>query len=178
MAKVVKTEENALKISNVVDVLNDEAVELLANGIKTQMTCDESLKYYFRLRQIVNALLFAARRYGKTVAALEAAAGKYANAHPKYVTLGDFAEGVRRGHRETQFGKVRLSVSDGTIKRKGGENLTADFLSGLPKDWTKTRLELDLTAIDRLDVSEKVLNKNGLCRVPNYTWSIEQEELK
>ena len=174
---MAKKEENALTISNAVDALNEEAIEMLAYGIKTQMSCDEALKFYFRLQKICSVLFYAARRYGKTAAALEAAAGKYAGSHPKYINLFDFSEGMRRGRRETNFGKVRLSVSEGTVKRKEGD-LTADFLAGLPKDWTKPKLELDLTAINRLGITDKVLAKNGLIRVPNYTWSIEEERLK
>ena len=66
-----------------------------------------------------------------------------------------------------------LTLTDGPIKRVNGDNMTKDFLEGLPKDWTKTKPELDVTAINRLGVGEEALFKHGLIRQEKRMWTMK-----
>ena len=61
----------------------------------------------------------------------------------------------------------------GPIKRMNGDNITSEFLRGLPQDWLKEKPELDTTAINRLGVSGEELFKHGLYRPEKRVWSVE-----
>ena len=80
-----------------------------------------------------------------------------------------------------EFEKYFGAILDGKIvacdkmKRISGANMTAAFLSSLPKKWTKQKLELDATAINNLGVSDADLAEHDLVRPGKAVWSRKEE---
>jgi len=68
-----------------------------------------------------------------------------------------------------------LAAGYGSPVRIDGECLTQGFLSDLPKDWTKAKLELDTTHINRKGVTNEELNEKGLIRPAKNRWSVKSD---
>ena len=56
--------------------------------------------------------------------------------------------------------------------RNDGSNLTQSFLETLPSTWTRTKLELNATAINAQNPSDEELANEGLERGEKREWSI------
>ena len=67
--------------------------------------------------------------------------------------------------------KTPFIAAKDKMKRISGANMTAAFLSSLPKKWTKQKLELDATAINNLGVSDADLAEHDLVRPGKAVWS-------
>ena len=151
---------------------------IINDGVLTAAECDEAIKTLLQVEIIASALRAAATKFSSLAKDLKEAAADYASTHPKFIELKEVKSGVESGSREIEgLGKVTLTMADGSLRRIDGNNLTSDFLEGLPKKWVKTKLELDNTAIKRLGVDAETLAEQGLERVKNATFTREEGEV-
>ena len=81
-------------------------------------------------------------------------------------------DGISSGTVEIGGVKYRLTVSSGDFVRKSGGNLTKEFLSRLPKDWTKavTKLQLDKASLKGKTADE--LEAEDLFCPVKRVWSV------
>ena len=78
------------------------------------------------------------------------------------VHVGDITEGDTIHHLACGF--------DGYI-RVNGEKLTQDFISALPKGWKKTKVELDVTGINKAIDKGADASTYGLMDKPKNVWT-------
>ena len=161
-----KTPASALKM---------RADELTENGITTRESYREALPLLFTMRRAAVSLKAFAKALETSADALSEGAAAYAKDHVTALDepLHDVAKGKVSGSVEIDGNVYTLTLTDGPIKRVNGDNMTKDFLEGLPKDWTKTRPELDVTAINRLGVGEEALFRHGLIRQEKRMWTMK-----
>ena len=60
---------------------------------------------------------------------------------------------------------------DGYDRAEQGQKLTQEFLKTLPEGWTKSKLELDKSAVNRAKPTEDDLAEAGLVRKVKQTWT-------
>ena len=164
-----------LKLSNTnkAEVIYHDALSILNKGIETSIDCEEAIKACLKLEKIASALRYAAKSYSGLDSSLRFKAAEYAEKHKRFINLKEIRDGVSSGRRFIDgCGDVTLTLANGSISRVDGEAMTQSFLAKLPKEWVKTKLELDTTGIERLGVDEKVLKKRGLVYERNPTWSV------
>jgi len=79
-------------------------------------------------------------------------------------------------HGDVEVGGKLYHFSSGYkgFVRADGDNVTQDFLDGLPEKWVKGKIELDATGIERLGVTDAELQKAGLVRRANNVWSLPE----
>ena len=164
-----------LKLSNTnkAEVIYHDALSILNKGIETSIDCEEAIKACLKLEKIASALRYAAKNYSELASELKFKATEYVEKHTRFINLKEIRDGVFSGIRLVKgCGDVVLTLTKGSISRIDGEAMTQSFLKKLPKEWVKTKLELDTTGIERLGVDEKVLKKHGLVYKRNPTWSV------
>ena len=129
-----KTPASALKM---------RADELTENGITTRESYREALPLLFTMRRAAVSLKAFAKALETSADALSEGAAAYAKDHVTALDepLHDVAKGKVSGSVEIDGNVYTLTLTDGPIKRVNGDNMTKDFLEGLPKDWTKTKPE-------------------------------------
>lgn len=155
----------------------NKGAELVEAGVLTACECEEAIKTLLQVETIASALRTAATKFSSLAKDLKEVAADYASKHPKFIELKEVKSGVESGSREIEgLGNVTLTMAEGSLRRIDGNNLTSDFLAGLPKKWIKTKLELDNTAIKRLGVDAETLAEQGLERVKNATFTREEVE--
>ena len=155
----------------------NKGADIIDGGVTTAVDCDEAIKTYLQVEIIASALRAAATKFSSLAKDLKEVAADYASTHPKFIELKEVKVGVESGSREIEgLGKVTLTMAEGSLRRIDGNNLTQDFIEGLPKKWIKTKLELDNTAIKRLGVDAETLAEQGLERVKNATFTREEVE--
>ena len=152
--------------------LKKQAEALLEQGVGTKEAYKAALPLLFEVRDAAaNASNFA--KLLKCLAdELSEKAAAYAIDHPTAFTepLSDYREGMQRGVFESDDGvNYALTISKGDVKRVTGGNLTQAFLAGLPKGWTKPKLEANKDAIKKETADE--LAKHDLYCEPKRTWS-------
>ena len=103
---------------------------------------------------------------------IEKKCAEYADNHSTFIEMSEERSGQRGGEIVIDGDVYRYSVSPGELKRKGGGILTQEYLKALPKNWVKTKLELDRTAIKQEKVDKKTLEEYGLIRPTKKTWSL------
>ena len=159
--------------TNKAEVIYHDALSILNKGIETSIDCEEAIKACMKLEKIASALRYAAKSYSGLDSSLRFKAAEYAEKHTRFINLKEIRDGVSSGCRFIDgCGDVVLTLTKGSISRDNGEAMTQTFLAKLPKEWVKTKLELDTTGIERLGVDEKVLKKHGLVYKRNPTWSV------
>ena len=153
--------------------LKKQAEAMLEQGVGTKEAYKAALPLLFEVRDAAaNAFAFAKLLKGLSDELSEKAAA-YAIDHPTAFTvpLSDYREGMHRGVLETDGGaNYALTISKGDVKRVTGGNLTQEFLGGLPKGWTKLKLEANKDAIKKESADE--LAKHDLYCEPKRTWSL------
>ena len=156
--------------------LKKQAEALLEQGIGTKDAYKAALPLLFQVRDAAaNASAFGKLLKGLAEEISEKAAA-YAIDHPTALTtpLSDYREGMQRGVFETDGGvNYALTISKGDVKRVTGGNLTQEFLAGLPKGWTKQKLEANKDAMKKESAEE--LAKHDLYCVPKPSWSLIEE---
>jgi len=83
-------------------------------------------------------------------------------------------KGVKHGDVDVDGKLYHFASGFGKLIRLDGDNLTQSFLDELPKKWVKGKIEIDLTAINRLGVTDDELKAAGLVRSANNVWSLAE----
>jgi len=114
---------------------------------------------------------------GELADGLNDACSKYAMEHPSVFVNGKLnvdGKGVQHGDVEVGGKLYHFSSGYKGFIREDGDNITQDFLDGLPEKWVKGKIELDATGMERLGVTDAELQKAGLVRRANNVWSLPE----
>jgi len=154
-----------------------EVEKMIANGIGNKEQFDAAIPVLVELEDKIETMeqntLKSLKNLAKSLCNM---ASDYAEKHEKTVfengKLILEANGVKSGN--VVIGRKRYHFTDsyGPLKRMDGSDMSQDFLSGLPKEWTKAKFELDTTGIKRKGVPLDKLNDFGLYRPAKYEWSL------
>ena len=157
--------------------LREECEALLETGITCRDDYLDALKHLGALRVAIASLKSFVKNLTECEQRLSESAAAYAVDHKTAVDGGkgltEIKPNIYRGQLTLDHRVYSLTVSPGPIKRMNGDNITSEFLRGLPQDWLKEKPELDTTAINRLGVSGEELFKHGLYRPEKRVWSVE-----
>ena len=111
----------------------------------------------------------------RVIEALSAACSAYAHRHPEYVFNQSFSVspiGVEAGNLEIDGKTYHFAHGfDGYERAERGQTMTQAFLATLPKGWTKSKLELDKSAVNKATPTEDDLAEVGLVRKVKQTWT-------
>jgi len=133
------------------------------------------VKAYKRIAELTST----ARQVKKVVDKLNESASKYAFTHPSVLDGGLLASplGVMSGDISIDDAIYHFASGFGPVIREDGELLTQEFLLGLPNDWSKSELKLDMTAImtkyGKGDKLGEALQEKGLVRSVKNQWSVK-----
>lgn len=154
--------------------LRENVENTLAEGIVNK---EQLIRALPALVALQDALKFAKKHYDETkaiAAQLSDACAKYASEHHDYVfgesflitptgaETGDVAIDGRTYHYSRGY--------DGYMRDSSAETMSQAFLSGLPPEWIRTKMEIDSTAVRKLGVTEATLAEYGLRRKPKIIW--------
>ena len=149
-----------------------KAETLLAGKITNKDALLEAVPVLVEFQELVKITSRTAKACGKVVGELSDACAEYALAHPTVFENGVRTEdGVQVGDVRIDETLYHLASGYGSPKRIDGENLSQSFIGELPKTWTKAKVELDTTAINRAHVPVEELEKHGLYRPAKNEWS-------
>ena len=155
--------------------LKKQAEALLEQGVGTKEAYKAALPLLFEVREAAaNASNFAKLLKGLAEELSDKAAA-YAIDHPTALTepLSDYREGMQRGVFKMDGVGYALTISKSDPKRVTGGNLTQEFLAGLPKGWTKPKLEANKDAMKKASAEE--LAKHDLYCEPKPNWSLIEQ---
>ena len=145
----------------------------------TEHLDDAKVKEGIKLIVQHKLLIASQRKYiaelGANMESLGNICSDYADSHPGFIALFEQRGEMQSGMIEIDGDTYRYTVSPSAPKRIDGSNMVQDFLAKLPKKWTKSRLELDSTAINRLGVTDDALFEEKLYRPIERTWSLAKE---
>ena len=153
-------------------VLSKEANDLLAAGITTRERFETALPLLFEVRGAASGLRLFAKNLEEQSRQICRAAAAYAKDHKTVLPDGlcEVREGIQSGEVEVDGVVYRLTVSPGAFKRISGDNVTQSFLGGLPKKWTRAKLELATAELANIDPDE--LHQHDLAREVKNEWSV------
>lgn len=172
--------ENRMKVKHKTSAeCLDEAGRIADEGVGAA-NIDKALETYFRLTDAI-------RSTRNWLAALSAAADRLsekAAAYARRAPVSTFtleawhekAGATKSGVRKLEgcAFDARLTESCNTFARLGnGDQLTQDFLEGLPENWTRETLKLDNAALR--GVPDTTLAANGLMRQAKFTWTKQEK---
>lgn len=122
----------------------------------------------------IKAMRATIKKIGDLADALNDKASAYALGHESVFADGlrPDGKGVLHGNVEVEGRLFHFSAGFKGYMRSDGDSMTQGFLDGLPEKWTRGKLELDATGIERLGVTSEQLEKAGLVRKPNNVWSV------
>ena len=144
-------------------------------GVGTRERFMQALPLLFSLREAAAGLAAFSKALNASADALSEGAAAYAKDHAKALDepLHEVAKGKTAGSVEIGTNRYTLTLTDGPLKRVTGDNMTESFLARLPGTWIKSKPVLDVTAINKLGVSEEILFKHGLIRAEKRAWTMK-----
>jgi len=151
-----------------------QADALLESGIDKRERYLEALPLIFILREAATTVSAFAAALKESADKLGEAAATYAKEHTTALDDGGLHEvkgGKLSGSIRVKDNEYTLTLGSGDIKRTSGDNLTALFLSKLPKEWIRSKPKLNTSEINRLGVTDAQLLKYGLFRSESRIWS-------
>ena len=154
--------------------LREKAEELVRGGIGNRAQLLAAVPALVRLQSAVKMAKARLAETKKVEEELCRVCSEYAHAHPDHVFGESFSVspiGVESGDVTIDERCYHFSYGfDGYVRSDAAQTLSQDFLAGLPAGWTKSRLELDKTAVNRLKPSEEELASVGLERKVKSGW--------
>jgi len=152
--------------------LREAAEAALESGVGTKGALLSTVPLLVEFQEAVESANKTAKRCKEVAAELSAACSKYALDHQSVFDEGLVlvGKGVRNGDLTIEETTYHFASGYGSPKRLDGDALSQDFLGGLPEGWTKTKLELDTTGINRLKVEDEELGRAGLYRPEKNEW--------
>jgi len=152
--------------------LRAEAEALIADGITNKQELYKALPVLIDLQEACVSANKTVKRCKEIAAELSEACSRYALDHQSVFDEGLvlIGKGVRNGELTIDETTYHFASGYGSPKRLDGDALSQDFLGGLPEGWTKAKLELDTTGINRLKVDDKTLEEEGLYRPEKNEW--------
>lgn len=150
-----------------------DADVLLDAGIDKREAYLKALPLMFEMREAAVCLKGFAKSLEERADALSEQTAAYAKEHVTALDepLHEVSGGKECGSIAWKDDVFTLTLTKGPIKRASGDNMTADFLNGLPKSWIKNKPALDVQGINRLGVDDKELFDHGLLRSEKREWT-------
>ena len=158
-------------------LLKEDILNRLEEGCRNAEQWRGAIPVLVEVQNRIEALQGSLKELRGLQKALNTSVSEYADAHPKAF------DSIREVKDETD---VSLVTIDGVtysykrgwngIGRKSGSNKTEAFLASLPKEWVRTRSELNVSAIGEANVSDAELAKHDLAWQPSRVW--DEEDVK
>ena len=157
--------------------LAEEAKALIKNGVTNREAFMAAVPLVVECLDKAKSFNKFVRNLNDAAAKLGALAAEYAKSHPTALDneLHTERDGIISGLVMINEVNYRLTLSKGDPKRESGDNLTAKFLGSLPPAWTKSKLELSVTALNDLEVTDTLLADYDLVRPEKVAWSVVDE---
>ena len=151
--------------------LKDDVLAMVAGGVRNRDKFKEAIPLLVEFQRRVEKYAENLRTMKQLQTALNESVCDYADANSNaFDTI----------HEVKDEADVSIISIDGVeyaykrgwdgLKRISGNAKTATFLSCLPEEWVKARLELSVNEINRLDVSDEELKKHDLTWCAKRTW--------
>ena len=155
--------------------LREDAEAVLEEGVANREQLRSAVPALVALQDAVRSLQRRIKETQEVMQALSGACSAYAHAHPEYVFNQSFSVspiGVESGDIEIDGKTYHFAHGfDGYDRAEQGQKLTQAFLATLPEGWTKSKLELDKSAVNRAKPTEAELSEAGLVRKIKQTWT-------
>ena len=150
-----------------------EASRQIKSGVTNREAFLAAVPLVVKMREKAKDFTDFSRDLNKAAAELGLKAAEYAKAHPTALDteLHEKRDGVLSGLVMINEVNYRLTISKDKPKRESGNNLTAQFLGSLPPAWTKSTLEISVTALNDLGVGDEQLADYGLFRPEKAVWA-------
>jgi len=154
--------------------IREDAEAILKEGINNKEALFAALPVLVELAVKCASMRQTLRAIGEVGSELNDAASEYALAHRSVFEGGLITDGKGVQHGDVEVGGKLYHFAAGYGKpvRRDGDNLTQEFLAALPEKWIKGKIELDVTGMARLGVTNEELAAAGLIRTANNVWSL------
>lgn len=152
--------------------LREEAESTIQNGVGNKAALYAAVPLLIELQEALEGVNRTAKATKEIARKLSDACSAYALEHQSVFDegLSLIGKGVRNGDLTIDETTYHFTSGYDKPKRIDGDAMSHDFLDGLPEGWTKTKLELDTTGINRMKVGEKDLEAAGLFRPEKNEW--------
>ena len=155
--------------------LRENAEAALETGVANREQLRSAVPALVALQGAVRSMQLRIKESQEVMQALSEACSAYAHEHPEYVFSQSFSVspiGVESGDIEIDGKTYHFAHGfDGYERAEPGQKMTQEFLAALPKGWTKSKLELDKSAVNRATPTEDDLAEAGLVRKVKQTWT-------
>ncbi len=156
-------------------VLREIAEAALATGVANKEQLKSAVPALVALQNAKRSMELRIKETKEVIEALSAACSAYAHRHPEYVFNQSFSVspiGVESGDIEIDGKTYHFTHGfDGYERAERSQTMTQAFLATLPEGWTKSKLELDKSAVNKAKPTEEDLAEVGLARKVKRTWS-------
>ena len=147
----------------------------LETGVANREQLRSAVPALVALQNAVRSMQLRIKETQEVMQALSKACSAYAHEHPEYVFIQSFSVspiGVESGNLEIDGKTYHFAHGfDGYERAERGQTMTQAFLATLPKGWTKSKLELDKSAVNKAKPTEDDLAEAGLVRKVKQTWT-------
>ena len=158
-----------------IKVLREIAEAALETGVANREQLRSAVPALVALQNAERSMQLRIKETRAVIQALSEACSAYAHEHPEYVFSQSFSVspiGVESGDLEVDGKTYHFAHGfDGYDRAEQGQKLTQEFLRTLPAGWTKSKLELDKSAVNKAKPTEEVLAEAGLVRKVKQTWT-------
>ena len=158
-----------------IKVLREIAEAALETGVANREQLRSAVPALVALQNAERSMQLRIKETRAVIQALSEACSAYAHEHPEYVFSQSFSVspiGVESGDLEVDGKTYHFAHGfDGYDRAEQGQKMTQEFLKTLPAGWTKSKLELDKSAVNKAKPTEEVLAEAGLVRKVKQTWT-------
>ena len=155
--------------------LRENAEAALETGVANREQLRSAVPALVALQGAVRSMQLRIKESQEVMQALSEACSAYAHEPPEYVFSQSFSVspiGVESGDIEIDGKTYHFAHGfDGYERAERGQTMTQAFLATLPKGWTKSKLELDKSAVNKATPTEDDLAEVGLVRKVKQTWT-------
>ncbi len=155
--------------------LREIAEAALATGVANKEQLQSAVPALVALQNAVRSMELRIKETKDVMQALSAACSAYAHRHPEYVFNQSFSVspiGVESGDLVVDGRTYHFSLGfDGYEHEDPAQKKTQDFLASLPKAWTKTKIELNTSGINKAKPTDEELSKHHLVRKFKKVWT-------
>ena len=155
--------------------LRENAEAALETGVANREQLRSAVPALVALQGAVRSMQLRIKESQEVMQALSEACSAYAHEHPEYVFSQSFSVspiGVESGDIEIDGKTYHFAHGfDGYERAERGQKMTQEFLAALPEGWTKSKLELDKSAVNKATPTEDDLAEAGLVRKVKQTWT-------
>lgn len=150
------------------------AIEMLSDGgIRNFEKFEQGIPLVVAIAERLGSLKNAVKELTMLYGQLSESLSDYADTHKTALTtpLAEVKDELEVGAVVIDGVEYAYTRGWSGLIRKDGNNLTGIFLKGLPESWVKQKLELDVSNIGSLCVSDEELSKKGLMWKRKRTWA-------